>query len=371
VSRSNDTIVLQCDTGSISLDDLSRQITPEWLTGALSQRSPGVAVEQASIIKVFAGCSAKIWVRMRYNQVGVDSGLPDVMVVKAGFDRHDPIMLWTYQIEMQAYRDVLPRFAIHAPRCWYAGPSPDGASAAVIIEDLEPRGVRFCHALQPLSRDEAMRFMEAFAAFHAQSWQRPELTDGSWAWAIEQQETRAGLADYLGSLMSPDNWAKFVALPRGCAIPRILHDRDRFLRAFGSLQAFESSQPQVVLMGDEHLGNLYIESDGTPGFLDFQSRVAPWAQGIAYFLGNALDALDRRAWERDLIAHYLDRLASRGVTPPGFDEAWDAYCRSLLFGFFVWLTNGTQFQTESVCTANCARYAAAVIDNQTFERLGA
>ena len=336
MSVTNDTIVLQCDTGSISLDDLSHQITPEWLTGALSQRSPGVAVEQASIIKVFAGCSAKIWVRMRYNQVGVDSGLPDVMVVKAGFDRHDPIMLWTYQIEMQAYRDVLPRFAIHAPRCWYAGPSPDGASAAVIIEDLEPRGVRFCHALQPLSRDEATRFMEAFAAFHAQSWQRPELTDGSWAWAIEQQETRAGLADYLGSL-----------------------------------QAFESSQPQVVLMGDEHLGNLYIESDGTPGFLDFQSRVAPWAQGIAYFLGNALDALDRRAWERDLIAHYLDRLASRGVTPPGFDEAWDAYCRSLLFGFFVWLTNGTQFQTESVCAANCARYAAAVIDNQTFERLGA
>ena len=38
MSRSNDTIVLQCDTGSISLDDLSRQITPEWLKG---QRTSG------------------------------------------------------------------------------------------------------------------------------------------------------------------------------------------------------------------------------------------------------------------------------------------------------------------------------------------
>jgi hypothetical protein len=309
-------------------------------------------------------------VRLQYNDTGRRSELPEVAVVKAGFNRHDPIMLWTYQIEMRAYRDVLPRFPIHSPQCWYAGEGPDGASAAVIIEDLEPRGVRFCHALAPLSREEAMSFIDAFADFHAQSWQRPDLTDGSWEWAVEQRETRAGLATYLGSLMSADNWTKFVQLPRGSAIPSVLHDRERFMRAFSALQEFDASQPQVVLMGDEHLGNLYIESDGTPGFLDFQSRVAPWAQGIAYFLGNALDVLDRRAWERELIARYLDRLTQNGVSPPSFDEAWDAYARSLLFGFFVWLTNGTQFQTESVCTANCARYAAAIIDNQTFERLG-
>ncbi len=365
-----DSLILQCDIGTIDYEALSQQIDAGWLTSALSERYPGVVVERSSIIRIIAGCSTKIWVEMELNAAGKAAGLPDVVVVKAGFNRHDPIMLFTYEIEVRAYRDMLPRYPINSPKCYYAGSSPDGESWAVILEDLTRKDVRFCHALTPLTFDEAGAFIDALAKFHAATWNKPELHDGSWPWAAYQHKTRAGLFDYFAAMITPENWAKYMAMPRGAALPRCLRDRDRFLQAFERLQTFDASQPQTVLVGDEHLGNLYIERDGTPGFFDFQSRVSAWSQGISYFIGAALDSDDRPGWERDLISRYLAGLTRHGIAAPSFDEAWNSYCCSLLFGFAGWVTNGTQFQTESVCTANTVRLAKAVLDNDTYARLG-
>jgi hypothetical protein len=150
---------------------------------------------------------------------------------------------FTYETETLAYRDVLSRYPINSPQCFYAGPSPDGESWALIIEDLTQRNVRFCHALTPLTAGEATAFVRAFARFHAQTWNKPELKDGSWEWARQREKIMAGFSNYFAMLLAPDSWAKFVAMPRGCAVPWRWRDRDRFLAAFAKLQEFESTQP--------------------------------------------------------------------------------------------------------------------------------
>lgn len=362
-------IVIQADTGSISLEDLQSQLDCRWLTRALSERFPDVVVESVAITRVLAGCSVKAWVKMAYNDAGHRARLPEVIVVKAGFARHSPIMRFTYDSEMSAYRDVLPRFPINAPRCFYAGQGPNQDSAAIIIEDLTLRGARFCHALTPLSFVEARSVLTALAGFHAQSWNHAALTDGSFSWAMRQQTARTELGAYQTALIAPDRWAYYMQLPRSWAVPSMFHDRDRMLAAMSRLQASGESEPQVILMGDAHLGNLYFEADGTAGFLDFQSRVAPWSQEIAYFLAAALDIPDRRRWESALLEHYLEQLATHGVDAPEFDVAWQAYGRQLLFGLFVWLTNGPEFQTELVNTANAARLGCAATDHRTLDLL--
>jgi hypothetical protein len=362
-------IVIQAETGSISLQDLKDQVTAEWLTETLSEKCPGLIVEFASIDRIVAGCSVKLWVRMAYNDVGRHAGLPTVMVVKAGFSRHSPIMLFTYESEMSAYRDVLPRFPIHSPKCYYAGKSPDKGSAAIIIEDLNLRNARFCHATNPLSYRDAAAVLDALAGFHAKTWNHLSLRDHSFEWANRQAEAAAGLASYFAGLTESDTWARYIGLPRSWAVSKKFHDRDRFMSAMQRLQVRGASQPQVVLMGDSHLGNLYFEQDGTPGFLDFQSRIAPWSQEVAYFMGAALDIADRRAWEKQMLSHYLERLAHYRGAAPSFDDGWRSYCEHLLFGLFVWITNGVEFQTEVVNTANAARLGAAAIDNRTLELL--
>ena len=57
----------------------------------------------------------------------------------------------------------------------------------------------------------------------------------------------------------------------------------------------------VVIHGDEHLGNLYVTADGTPGVIDWFARPDHWPVGIAYFMVCALDVIDRRNWERPVV----------------------------------------------------------------------
>jgi len=129
-------------------------------------------------------------------------------------------------------------------------------------------------------------------------------------------------------------------------------------------------QRSHLLHGDEHLGNLYIEPDGRPGFLDWQVKRAPWSQGVSYFMVGGLDSGDRRNWERGLLAHYLDRLAANGVKAPSFEHAWLSYRRDILYGFLVWVVNDSQYQSEIVNVANTVRFGTAMLEHDTLGLLG-
>ena len=68
----------------------------------------------------------------------------------------------------------------------------------------------------------------------------------------------------------------------------------------------EASEPMCLIHGDTHLGNLYIEADGTPGFFDAQVARAPWHLEVSYHIVCALDIADRKALEQALFVHYLE-----------------------------------------------------------------
>jgi hypothetical protein len=119
-----------------------------------------------------------------------------------------------------------------------------------------------------------------------------------------------------------------------------------------------------------HLGNLYLDADGTPGVLDWQPRKGAWSIDVSYFLIAGLDVVDRRRWQGGLLQHYLSRLAAYGVAAPGFDEACLSYRRDVIWGLLIWLLNGSHFQTEANNTAATTRFAMAMVDLDTFGALG-
>jgi len=353
--------------------DLPLPLSPEavdadWLSRALDQRFPGTRVERAAIEDVILGTSTKIRVRLEYNDAGCQAGLPPTLIVKGGFEEHSPRMKEMYLNEVRFYRDVLPHVPMRTPQPYYTGSDPGSHQSIVIMEDLRARGVRFCAVQVPQSFAQVARRLTAMAHYHAATWNAPALAPGG---ALDWVGDRySGFSTvYNQRYLEPDTWAHYTRLPRGAAVPVCFHDRDWMAGALQRLGAYHRQWPVCLVHGDTHLGNLYEEADGTPGFFDAQTSRGPWQLEVAYHIVGALDWDRRRDWEQALLVHYLEALRQQGVDAPAFADAWEAYRRELAYGFFIFFINESRFQSESVNTANAMRFAIAMLDHGTRELL--
>ncbi|MBB6290756.1 ecdysteroid kinase [Pseudomonas sp. SJZ103] len=345
-------------------------ITAQWLSEALALSWPGVEVREARVVDVLLGTSTKIRVELRYNAVGELAGLPRRMIVKGGFEAHSASMGFMYAKETRTYREVLPRVAMNTPRCFFAQSDEDPASyqSIILMEDLNLAGVRFCNALQPQCPDQVKRRLQAMARYHAQWWDHSDFQAGApMAW-VEPRMTGDTLM-YADRYLQPEVWRGYIESPRGAAVSTRLHDLEWMRHAFGELARLHQAHPPTLSHGDTHLGNLYEDPLGTPGFLDMQINRAPWFADVTYHLICALDIVDRREWEQPLLAHYLKCLTEEGVTAPGFEEALECYRREIAWGLFVFLINETRFQSESVNTAYAARFGDAALTHGTLALL--
>ena len=161
------------------------------------------------------------------------------------------------------------------------------------------------------------------------------------------------------------------AAPRAFAAPVALHDPERLRAAVGAYRAAIQREAKCLVHGDPHIGNAYIERDGTVGFVDWQViAIGTWYHDVNYFIVSALDLPDRRAHEHDLLGGYLKTLASYGVTVPRPDDAWEEYRRATVYGFLCWLCNPDIWQPPDVNAATFARFGMAMLDHDTYAAIG-
>ena len=326
-------------------------------------------MERAEVVDVITGTSTKIRVALQCNEAGRVHGVPPTLIVKGGFEPHSVHLGFMYEAEMRFYRDLLPHLPMNAPRCWFAASDPDSHQSIVVMEDLAPRGVRFCRVQQPHTYAQAEAFLEAMAQWHAAWWAHPALADdGELGWVGKTFDEFGWM--YANRYLRPEVWDACMQAPRGQAAAWALRDRERMLGALQALEASRATAVPTLVHGDTHPGNLYLEQDGRPGFLGAQMRRSPWVQDVAYHLAASLDLLDRPQWEEALLAHYLKCLQQHGVVhPPSFQEAWSAYRNELVYGLFIFLINETRFQSEATNTAYAARFGAAVAQHRSIQRL--
>jgi hypothetical protein len=364
---------LQPDAGGLPLQ--VEDITPSWLTSALECRYEGVSVESLAIADVMYGTATKVRAHPAYNSRGRELGLPDSLIVKGGFvPEYRNLNAYIYEYETRFFNEVRPRLRANVPDCFYGQTDRATGQSIVILEDLRSRDVEFCRVQKTMSYAQAAAFLDALACWHAQFWLSPALDDnGELGWLASQDPLPDGEAGtYHWGQLKPDVFASYTQLPRGAAVPKRFHDRDWMERALLDLREFDRVGPMTFLHGDVHLGNLYFDRDGTPGFLDWQSyRRGPWAHDVTYFLISALDVGDRPKWERPLLAYYLERLAAHGVqTPPSFDDALNAYRRHIVYGLFFWLVNPVEWQVEVNNCAVAPRFAMAALDHEIYDLMG-
>lgn len=336
----------------------------DWLSGALASRAPGVAVTRAERLETLWGTGTKALFEVAYNRAGVDAGLPTRLWVKAGFAAHRQAMLFLYQLEARFFGEIAPQLDIRTPRCFFAGTTAE--QGLVILEDLRQAGAEICRVQRTLDFDQAAAFLDGLASLHARWWDSPDLEDPAKLGWLQRHDP---LPDddwgaYGRGQLQPETWASYMELPRALALPKRFHDRDAMHAALQALRKVEG--PTCLIHADAHLGNLFIDAQGQPGFLDWQSvRRGHWAQDVTYFMVSALDPLDRRAWERELIDLYIAGLRRRGVKDaPDQAAAWSAIRAHIVYGLFYWMVNPVEWQAEVNNCCVAPRFAWAAVDHE-------
>ncbi|MBH1998826.1 MAG: phosphotransferase [Sphingomonadaceae bacterium] len=339
-------------------------ITREWLGGVLAERYPCTTVESLEVTDILWGTGTKMMVSVGYNEAGRAHGLPDRLCVKAGLAEHRELVKFCYQTEARFFAELAPQLTLGVPHVLYAAANDE--QGMVVMEDLRPAGAHICQVQQPLTRNQAAAFLDDMAALHARWWDSPALADdGELGWLMQHDPLPdEAWGDFGRGQLEPETWAHYMALPRSLGIPIALRDRETINGALQALRSFGPRGPSCVIHGDAHLGNMYLTSNGGPGFLDWQTtRRGHWAHDVTYFYISALDPLDRRAWEKDLIAGYLAALARHGVaSPPNEAEAWQAIRAHVVYGLFYWMVNPVEWQLEENNAATAPRFGWAAVD---------
>jgi aminoglycoside phosphotransferase (APT) family kinase protein len=152
-------------------------------------------------------------------------------------------------------------------------------------------------------------------------------------------------------------------------LPAAIKDAARLAAGMRQLGQSDESGTTCLVHGDAHAGNVFLNPDGSVGVIDWQVvHRGNWACDVAYHIGAVLSVETREKAERDLLAHYLDRLAAHGGQPPSWDVAWDSYRRFLVYGYFLWAM--TRFVDEDITVEFVKRLGTAVAQHESFEVIG-
>jgi aminoglycoside phosphotransferase (APT) family kinase protein len=245
----------------------------------------------------------------------------------------------------------------------------------IVIEDcVASRGATFGDALQALTRPEADDVVDLLAAIHGAFWDDAVLDSST----SPLQSTRAfarGFDDMIGCRRQSQTGIDRAAdvLP-----PEFLALRHAFYDPFLDGLSRDLRRPRTVVHQDPHPGNWFRDRDGRMGLYDWQGvAVGHWAVDLCYALQSALTVEDRRAWERDLVQRYVQRLAEAGGPTISASTAWHEYRTHPYHGLVFWLyTLGRtrlqpKMQPDEFSREIVKRIAQATIDHDTLASLTA
>lgn len=352
--------------------------TREWLTDALCHAVPGAEVEAFELLgEANLGTTARRNVAIHYNAVGEAAGLPTRLFAKATpeFDsRYVCGLSGAIEHEVRFYNRIAPLISIEVPRCYHADYDPRSFRSIFLFEDAgAAKGARFLDGGFKVTRRSMEQMLRTIAGLHGRFWGDPIL-DTEFTWLKDPYTYQLHINDLIGFKERTQ-----LGLERSLDIlPERLRARhDELWDAMEKACALRAEAPRTLLHADVHLGNWYVTDAGTMGLCDWQCTVkGGWAVDFAYIVTSSLEPEDRRAWEKDLLAFYLDALElPADQAKPSFDQAWLAYRQQALHGLYNWLfvagigEGATLMHSGMIATNNLRRMATAVDELETLDAI--
>ena len=340
---------------------LTDALSPEWLGSALGTHFPGIRISRVTPGPVVSRISTNARFHIEC-EGGMPSGLSPNLCVKGYFSESGWPARHTGSIEVSFYRDVAGPSGIRTLRTVYADIDPETRHGVIITEDVVAQGATFLDPTSPYTPALAADSLSELAKLHAATWGDPAIGAAGWlASRLESHVEHRGVTEIRGNFESAI----------GAGVPPEVRDAERLVRAYRMLaEQAHAASPWSVIHADTHVGNLYLDGDGRPTFLDWQLvQRGPWYLDVGYHIASTLTVADRRRSEMDLVRHYLDQLHAAGIESPPWDEAWRGVRRGMLHGFFLW--GITLRVAPEMTSALLHRLGTAVADHDAFAEVGA
>ncbi|MGV0046831.1 phosphotransferase [Mycobacterium colombiense] len=331
-------------------DSLEQALSAEWLTAALGvdvvDVMPGPVVDRIStnarfVIECADGRSRALCVKGYFNEMGRAAryiGAP----------------------EAHFYRDLAATTGVRTLTSIYADVDPRTRHGVIITEDVAAQGATFLDGNSPYTPEQTAQTLAELARLHAATWDSERCAAAPWL------APRLGRAlEVWGLPATLDIIGRNFDGPNGARMPAEVRDAHRLVDAYRGLVAGQTPAPWCVIHGDAHVGNVFLDATGTGSLIDWQLvQRGGWFLDVGYHIASTLTVDERRRTERDLLRHYLDALASRGVTPPASDDAWRATAFGMLHGFYLWSIT-TKVQPAIIATL-LHRLGTAVADHDAL-----
>jgi aminoglycoside phosphotransferase (APT) family kinase protein len=349
-------------------------VTPQWLTAVLCKGHDGAEVTAIEVSGGSSGSSVRRRIKVTYNEAGRGASLPETFFVKT-----TPTILTRLSSAMAAskeanfFRRIRPELPVEAPLHYGSFYDRQTGRSFHLFGDLvEARQAQFCNWKTPISRQLAEQIVDTLATFHARFHDSPRF-DGDLGWLADYEAfVRTGERDGVRAGHDQAMIAAEHVIPAD-----VTARKDRIWPLLMQGLDVHAEQPRTLLHSDVHLGNWYITGDGRMGLCDWALVCkGHWSRDLAYALSTTLDIPDRRAWERDLIARYAERMHEYGGVRIGFEEAWLRYRQQTFAALLMWTPTlchpptMPDMQPEAMSLEMIRRTTAAVSDLDSFASHG-
>jgi thiamine kinase-like enzyme len=341
-------------------------IGADWLTDILCSGVSGAEVVGHRLGPPDEGTNNRRRIFVDYNAVGRAAGLPRSVFCKSTQGLANRLMLGHSGgviCETTFWNAARAHLNIEAPTARFATYDPVSFNSIVVLDDLSEQAA-FCSHETVVNRDFVEQQIGLLARLHGRFYEAPELDTRLSALPSWHRRFHNLMAFHL-----EDSCAAGLNASENFIPARLFARRDEVWPA--TMRSLETLHglPRTLCHGDVHLKNWYVMKDSRVGLGDWGvAHIGHWSRDLAYTLATSLSVEDRRAWEQDLIALYLDRLEAEGVTKIPFDEAHLLYRQSLLTAFAFWTltlkptADFPDMQPEETARTFISRIAHAIDD---------
>lgn len=309
------------------IDD-PRNLTPDWLSAVLRGAGHDLRVRSCRSESVGTGQMAHNE-RIFLEYDGDAGSAPRTLVGKfpsPSAESRAAGAAGGYLAEVRFYTELASKLSIRVPACYYGALSDDASSFTLLLEDMAPavQGDQIAGA----SKAEIEASVINLAGLHAPLWQDPRLDEIAWA-----------------PLKLDAEFAPVMEMAAPAFIERyadqLSAETTEVLQSFGkNFGRWAETQPpeRTLVHGDYRLDNqLFLPSGGTTGVttVDWQTiSTGNGGRDLAYMLGNACSAQDRRAIEDAMLDTYRRSMSTLGVELDAA-QVRHAYCHGSFQGPFI------------------------------------